>query len=326
MDGRGRLLRSLTALNFGFAPAVMSYAGALLVPETLTVRPEVVLPVRQPKRGLLDKILSRLARPGTSAWFSLALLMAVGVYGAVRGGHYATFVAKEGEPGDIIARALGFSIKAVTIAGERELKEQDILAVAGIGPRNSLLFLDAEKIRERLKQLPLVKEATVTKFYPDRLLIEIEERQPFALWQSDGNIHLVAADGVPLARVRDRRFIHLPFVVGPGANEKLDQYLAFLEAAGDLRERIVSGVRVARRRWTLKTENGTDILLPETEPEEALSRLADLQRAYHVLDKDIISLDLRQPGRLIVRLSEDAAAARAAALARKTTKTKGTRR
>jgi cell division protein FtsQ len=212
----------------------------------------------------------------------------------------------------------------VTIAGERELKEQDILAIAGISPRNSLLFLDVAKIRERLKQLPLVKEAAVTKLYPDRLLIEIEERQPFALWQCDGQVRIVAADGVPVAAMRDQRFIRLPLVVGAGANEKLDQYLALLETAGDLRERIVAGVLVAGRRWTLKTATGIDVLLPEMEPKAALARLGDLQRTSHVLDKDILSLDFRQSGRVVARLAQEAAAERAALLPSKT-KAKGGR-
>ena len=289
-----------------------------------TQRGQSCAPVRRPRQGLRHKILARLAGPGTGACFSLALLAATGAYGAVKGGHYAAFVAAQGEPADIVAKALGFSIKAVTIAGERELKEQDVLAVAGIGPRNSLLFLDVATIRERLKQLALVKEAAVTKLYPDRLLIEIEERQPFALWQCDGRVQIVAADGVPLAAMRDQRFIHLPLVVGAGANEKLDQYLALLEAAGDLRERIVAGVLVAGRRWTLKTATGIDVLLPETEPEAALARLVDLQRTSRVFDKDILSLDFRQRGRLIARLAQKAAAERAAMLPSKT-KAKGGR-
>ncbi|MGH6844629.1 MAG: cell division protein FtsQ/DivIB, partial [Methylocella sp.] len=225
MDGRGRLLRSLRAATIGFAPAALAYAGGVPVREPLSGR-QIVPPARQPRQGLRHKILSRLAGPGIGACFSLALLAAASAYGAVRGGHYAAYVARHGEPSDILAKVLGFSIKAVTIAGERELKEQDILAIAGIGPRNSLLFLDVAKIRERLTQLPLVKEAAVTKLYPDRLLIEIEERQPFALWQCDGQVQIVAADGVPLAAMRDQRFIHLPLVVGAGANEKLGQYLA----------------------------------------------------------------------------------------------------
>jgi len=97
-------------------------------------------------------------------------------------------------------------------------------------------------------------------------LIEIEERQPFALWQCDGKVLIVAAEGVPVAAMRDQRFIHLPLVVGAGANEKLSQYMALLDTAGDLRERIVAGVLVAKRRWTLKTANGIEILLPEREP------------------------------------------------------------
>ena len=44
------------------------------------------------------KTLARLAGPGTGACFSLALLAAAGAYGAVKGGHYAAFVAAEGEP------------------------------------------------------------------------------------------------------------------------------------------------------------------------------------------------------------------------------------
>jgi cell division protein FtsQ len=323
MDGRGRLLRSLTALNMGFGPAAMAYAGGLPAHEIHSAR-HIMPPTRQPRQGVRRKILARLAGPGTGACFSLALLAATGAYGAVKGGHYAAFVAAQGEPADIVAKALGFSIKAVTIAGERELKEQDVLAVAGIGPRNSLLFLDVAKIREKLKQLALVKDAAVTKLYPDRLLIEIEERQPFALWQCDGRVQIVAADGVPVAAMRDQRFIHLPLVVGVGANEKLDQYLALLEAARNLRERIVAGVLVAGRRWTLKTANGTDVLLPEMEPAAALARLVDLQRTSHVLDKDILSLDFRQPGRVFARLAQEAAAERAAMLPSKT-KAKGGR-
>ncbi|MGH6801391.1 MAG: cell division protein FtsQ/DivIB [Methylocella sp.] len=314
----------MRAAAIGFAPAALAYAGAAPVSEPLFPR-QIMPPARQPRPGLRHKILARLAGPGAGACFSLALLAAAGAYGAVKGGHYAAFVAAQGEPGDILAKALGFSIKAVTIAGERELKEQDILAVAGIGPRNSLLFLDVANIRERLKQLPLVKEAAVTKLYPDRLLIEIEERQPFALWQCDGQVQIVAADGVPLTAMRDQRFVHLPLVVGVGANEKLGQYLALLETAGDLHERIIAGVLVAGRRWTLKTASGIDVLLPETEPEAALARLVDLQRTAHVLDKDILSLDLRQSGRLVARLAEAAAAERALMLTSKT-KAKGGRR
>jgi cell division protein FtsQ len=280
--------------------------------------------MRKSRRGRLQKILNLLSQPGAAGFVFLALFAAVGIYGAVKGGHYAAFVSQYGNPADILARALGFSIKAVTISGAHELKEQDVLSVAGVGPRNSLLFLDAAKIREKLKLLPIVKDASVTKLYPNRLVIEIEERQPFALWQSEGETRLVAEDGVTLGFVQDRRFVTLPLVAGSGANQKLGEYVSLLETAGDLREHILAGVRLASRRWTLKTTDGIDILLPERDPVAAMARLVELQRVYHILDKDLLSLDLRQKDRLAARLSAEAAAARATAPAR-TAKAKGGR-
>jgi cell division protein FtsQ len=324
MDGRGRLLRSVEVESIGFPAAALSSAGALSAPAVFYVPASIAPPTRKTRRRALQKFLNILAQPGASAFVFLALFTAVGVYGAVKGGHYAAFVTQHGHPADILARGLGFSIKAVTIPGVHELREQDILSIAGIGPRNSLLFLDAAKIREKLNLLPIVKDAAVTKLYPDRLVIEIEERHPFALWQSEGKTRLVAQDGVALGFVQDRRFLHLPLVAGPGANENLGEYMALLETAGNLREHVLAGMRVASRRWTLKTTDGIDILLPERDPVAAMARLVELQRVYHILDKDLLSLDLRQKDRIAARLSAEAAAARASAPAR-SAKAKGGR-
>jgi len=322
MDGRGRLLRSLRFSGVGETPGALAYSSALALPPRFAPELQKNRPGRSPRRGWRGRLLDALATTATSFCFSLSLLFVVGAYGLVKGGHYAAFVAANGEPVDVLAKSLGFSIKTVTISGARELKEADLLAVAGITSRNSLLFLDVGEVRDRLQRGALVKEAVVTKRYPDRLIIEIEERQPFALWQYNGNVQIIAADGVPLSAMRDRRFIHLPLVVGAGANEKLSQYLSLLDGVGELREKIVAGVWVAERRWTLKTANGVDIVLPEIAPEAALVRLAELEKTTQILDKDLISIDLREEGRLMVRLTEEAAAERAGTLAAKS-KAKG---
>ena len=73
-----------------------------------------------------------------------------------------------------------------------------------------------------------------------------------------------------------------------------------------------AGTYVSGRRWTLKLD-GVDIRLPEVEPGAALARLVELERANRLLEKDIIAVDLRMPDRVVVRLTEEAAAARAEA-------------
>ncbi len=293
MDGGRRILQSVSEGCAGFSSPSLAYAGAPLS---------------------LGFFRSR----GAETALALALLAGVGCYGAVRGGEYQAFVATHGSLVDLAAKSFGLGIKAVTITGVRELHEQEILAAAGISPRSSLLFLDVAEIRNRLKQVPLIKEASVAKLYPDRLLIEIEEREPYALWQENGQVRIVAADGMPIDTMRDARFAGLPFVVGDGANERLGDYLTILDALGDLRTRVRAGMLVSQRRWSLKMQNGVEVELPEKDPSAAVAVLVSLQRDFHVLDKDILSLDLRQTGRVVARLSEEAAAARAALAAHKT--------
>ena len=116
---------------------------------------------------------------------------------------------------------------------------------------------------------------------------------------------------------RDQRFADLPFVVGDGAQARVGEFLKILEASSDLRGRIRAGVLVSQRRWNLKLNSGIDVKLPEIDPAGAAATLARLQREGRILEKDLIAIDMRQPGRVVARLSEDAAAARAEALSRK---------
>ena len=65
------------------------------------------------------------------------------------------------------------------------------------------------------------------------------------------------------------------------------------------------------RRWNLKLKNGIDVRLSEQNAESGLNRLAGLDRDRKLLTRDITAVDLRLPDRVSVRLSEDAARARA---------------
>ena len=328
MDGGGFLLRSLTGIAGRLArtpslaapkPVIAGPLDPFTFPTGLQSAPH--LPSHARRHRTLRKGLDRLAASRTlGSALVFVLLASVGAYGLVRGGQYEAFVAAQGAIPDVIGKALGFSIKAVTITGTRELSEAEILKLAGIGPRNSLVFLNVADLRARLKAVPLIREASVSKLYPNRLLIEVEERQPTALWQKNGMVSIIAADGTPIDDMRDPRFEHLPLIVGDGANAKLADYLGILDACGDLRDRIRAGLYVAGRRWTLKTVAGLEIALPEKEPADAIARLAILEHEGRILEKDVISIDLRIPGRVIARLTSDAAAARADLLARKSKK------
>lgn len=273
---------------------------------------------RAPRKTLAAQFSHLATRRGFGSALAIVFLSSAAAYGFVRGGHYEAFIAEAGRPADLAARALGFGVSVVAISGQQELQNGEILEASGITPRDSVLFLDANAVRQRLKSVPLIREATVRKLYPDQIVISIVERTPHALWQVDGEVSIVAADGKAIDKMRDQRFARLPFLVGEGANERVADYMKLLEAAGDFRSRIVAGVLVGQRRWNLKLNNGVDVRLPEDKPEAAVARLAALARDNKLPDKDVISIDLRMAGRITVRLSEEAAAQRLEARTKKT--------
>jgi cell division protein FtsQ len=260
---------------------------------------------------------------GIGSWLTLGFFAVIGISALILGDYMSQFRAIYGEPRHALARALGFGISKVTISGIAELQASEILASAGVGPKISLVFLDAAQARRQLEAMPLISDAAVRKLYPDELTITIVERKPAALWQRHGEVFVIAADGTVIDQMSDERFLRLPFVVGDNANARLKDYAALLEAAGPLRSRIRAGIRVSDRHWDLKLDNGVDVRLPERGAAEALQRFAAIERERRLSDKDVISIDMRIPDRVVLRLTEEAGAARAEANKKKPKTAKG---
>jgi cell division protein FtsQ len=249
---------------------------------------------------------------GSSA--AAMLLLASASYGAVKGGHVPQIIENAQDLCDAAANRLGFRISEVALDGEHEVVRDEILMLAGITDRSSLLFLDAARTRARLLANPWIADATILKLYPDRLRIEIKERKPFALWQKDGRVALIAADGTVLEAAVPPRFDRLPRVVGKGAGQSAQDFLALLARYPMIAQMTEASVLVAERRWNLHLKGGLEILLPEGEAEQALRILIDLDRSDKLLSRDIVAVDLRLPDRVTVRQSDSAAAAREQAL------------
>ncbi|WP_201859900.1 cell division protein FtsQ/DivIB [Microvirga soli] len=324
MDGGGRYLQPMTAYPAGFAVARAASGGRRLSPS-----------FKQPSRikklfGASSSVRRRSSAPieqrlprflGTG--LTLAFFSAVVGYGLWQGGHIDGFIRQHGEPHHALARTVGLGLEQVTISGISQMGENEVLAAAGINGKLSLAFLDVNDLRERLERVPMVKSATVRKLYPNELVITLAEREAHAIWQHNGELFVIASDGTVIDLMQDERYLNLPFVVGEGANARSKDYLALVEAAGPLKQRIRAGTLVAGRRWTLKMDNGMDVRLPEIGAADALARLVKLEHEQKVLEKDVLAIDLRMADRVVVRLTEEAALARAEALKKKPMRGKG---
>lgn len=241
---------------------------------------------------------------------TVAVILASLAYGSVKGDHIPTVVEAFKDVRDAAANAAGFRIVSVALAGQHHISREDVLAAAGVTETTSLLFLDVEQTRERLKSNPWIADATVLKLYPGELQIGIREREAFALWQKDGRVSVIADDGTVLEPYVAPRLIELPLVVGRGAETRAKEFLALLDRYPDLRASVRATVLVGERRWNLRLKNGIDVRLPETDIAPALERLVALDKEKTLTTRDIVAIDLRLPDRVTVRLSEAAAQAR----------------
>jgi cell division protein FtsQ len=325
MDGRGRLAQSLKWLR---KPRASPSAAAAASPRARRLRKRVHLRHartvfgRVVERRLAPLLALRLPR-GLGVALAALIMLGTGVCGVVYGGHGSMFVDELANLRDAGANAIGFRITSITLAGNRQVTREEILATAGVTGNSSLLFLDVDRTRDRLKTNSWIADATVLKLYPGELKITVSERKPFALWQKDHRLSVIAADGTVLEPYAAHRFAVLPLVVGAGAATRARAFLALIGEFPDIRRRLRAAVLVAERRWNLRLDNGVDVRLPEAGVERALATLVALDRDKKLLSRDILAVDLRLPDRVTVRLSDAAAAARAQAFKDKIKPRKG---
>jgi cell division protein FtsQ len=258
----------------------------------------------------LSSLLNARWPRGVGTAGTVAVILASLAYGSVKGEHVPTVIAALKDARDAAANAAGFRIVSVALAGQHHISREEVLAAAGVTDTTSLLFLDVEQTRERLKSNPWIADATVLKLYPGELQIGIREREAFALWQKDGQVSVIADDGTVLEPYVAPRLIELPLVVGRGAETRAKEFLALLDRHPDLRASVRATVLVGERRWNLRLKNGVDVRLPETDIAPALERLVALDKEKNLTTRDIVAIDLRLPDRVTVRLSEAAAQAR----------------
>jgi cell division protein FtsQ len=152
-----------------------------------------------------------------------------------------------------------------------------------------------------------VRSAAIERRLPGTIFVRLVERTPLAVWQHDGKQELIDRDGTVIPVTDLSRFAKLPSVVGGDAARRgAAELINELAGQPDLATRVTALVRVGDRRWNVRIDNAIDVMLPEDDAAGAWSKLAELERANRVLQRDVKTVDLRLPDRLVVRVNDPA--------------------
>ncbi len=198
-------------------------------------------------------------------------------------------------------KAIDLRVKDITIDGRSNTPEPVLLTALGVKKGDPILGFSVEGARARIESLAWVQHVAVERRLPDTIYVDLTERRPFAIWQNQGKFQLIDRSGEVVADEDVATFTDLPLVVGLGAPAHASEMLEALAAVPDIKSRVAAIVRVGERRWNLQLKNRLTVMLPEGHEAAALARLSDLQAHQQLLDRPLLSVDMRLPDRLAVR-------------------------
>jgi cell division protein FtsQ len=252
---------------------------------------------------LLLRRQKRLLRP--AGWVAFAGLIGLAgvviVHSAAPGGTIATLRERLGGA----TAFAGLRVADVVIEGRENTPEPLLRAALGVSIGDPILGFSVEQARQRIETLSWVDHATVERRLPGTIVVFLQERRPFAIWQNQAKFVLVDRNGSVVANQNVAEFHQLPLIVGPGAPAAAAPLIDALTARPDLQKRVGAAVRVGERRWNLHLNSGVDVLLPEGHEVPALDRLMQLQQQHAVLDRPLAAIDMRLGDRLVLRPRPD---------------------
>ncbi len=167
-------------------------------------------------------------------------------------------------------------LSIIEVNGNKNLSEQDILAISGLHLNENLLTINLDKIKFNIMQDNRIKLAEVQRIWPNKIVVRIKEEEPFAVWVHDKRFFLINELGKIIYEEKERKLSNRYIAIfGEHANIELRNiYPSFVSASEHIKIR--SAALISGRRWNIYTSTNVLILLPEYDPGKALKKAIEV--------------------------------------------------
>lgn len=186
------------------------------------------------------------------------------------------------------------TIRSVEVVGNLEALDQQVLQPV-IQPfaKTNLYLLDAAGLEQAIESNPWVYSASLTKIWPDKLVVKIHEQQPVAFW---GKQAMLSQQGQIIKAVLPRHRGVLPLLYSPEKKGRnmASEFLQIREWMKDFPLKMVEFREDARGSWKIRMENGLEVKIGRNEHQKRIRRFMVGYRVKlkAVIDK-IQTVDLR---------------------------------
>ena len=130
----------------------------------------------------------------------------------------------------------------IEITGMQNVTKAQIMEVMGADIGRNIFFVPLTQQKAQLEQIPWVESASVMRFVPNRLKVEIHERTPVAFARVGPRIALIDAGGT-LMELPQKHKYSFPVILGMNPGEPLSTRAPRMKAYNEL----VQATRFRRR-------------------------------------------------------------------------------
>jgi cell division protein FtsQ len=202
----------------------------------------------------------------------------------------------------------GMYVEDVIVEGNYRTSYEDLISALNFSENESILGVDIAKLQTQIEQLTWVKSCVVKRsFFPNNILVNIEERQVKAIWEYEGRFYPVDSEGNVIEVEEYEPDAPLLLLSGEGAPHHLAELLAVVNTDEDLAKLLKAAIYVSERRWNLVFAggvNGVVVKLPEKDFAEAYKKIALLNKRMGIFKRKLTSIDVRYGNRIVVDLDK----------------------
>ena len=204
----------------------------------------------------------------------------------------------------------GLFVEDVIVEGNYRTSYDDLITALNLSENESILGVDIDKLQQQIEQLTWVRRCVVRRsFFPNNILVHIEERQVQAVWQYEGRYYPVDTEGNVIEVEDYEPDTPVLVLTGEGAPQHLTELVKVLNTDEELASRVKAAVYVSNRRWNLifdSVNHGITVKLPEKKFAEAYQKIALLNKRQGIFKRKLTSLDVRYRNKVIVDIDKTA--------------------
>ena len=207
-----------------------------------------------------------------------------------------------------ISAKYGMYVEDIIVEGNRRTSYEELVEALNLSDNESILGIDIAQLQSKIEQLTWVRSCVVKRsFFPNNILVNIEERQVKAIWQYEGRYYPVDMEGNVIEVEDYEPDAPILLLAGEGAPHHLAELLEVIGTDEELAKHVRAAVFISGRRWNLIFDNPTHgivVKLPEKGLAKAYKKIALLNKRRGIFKRKLTSFDLRYDGRIIVDIDK----------------------